>query len=83
MLIHGKFRSDYDSYVYFRNLLADLFMYLLLYINYMLFASNNISKTNNLNNQLSNEFEMKDLCATRRYLSILICKTASKKILHL
>jgi hypothetical protein len=30
MLRHGYFMSDYDSCVYFRNLLDDLFMYLLL-----------------------------------------------------
>jgi len=77
MLGHDYFRSDCDNYVYSIKLLDDLFMYLLLYIDDMLIASKNISEINGLENQLSGEFKMKDLYATKKILGMEICKDQS------
>jgi ATP-binding cassette subfamily B (MDR/TAP) protein 1 len=50
MLGNDYFRSDCDNYVYSRELLDDLFVYLLLYIDNMLIASKNIYEINGLEN---------------------------------
>ena len=63
MLVNCYFMSDYDSYMYFRKLLNGLFLCLLLYVDDMLITSKNIYRTNNLNDGLSDEFEMKYLGA--------------------
>ena len=83
MLGNDYFRSDCDNYVYSRELLDDLFVYLLLYIENMLIASKNISEINGLENQLSDEFKMKDLYASKKILGIEICKDQSVGKLYL
>lgn len=83
MLGNDYFRSDCDNYVYSRELLDDLFVYLLLYIENMLIASKNIYEINGLENQLSGEFKMKDLYATKKILGIKICKDQSVGKLYL
>lgn len=48
------------------------FIYLILYVDYMLIASKGIFLINNLKSQLSNEFEMKNLGATKKILGMEI-----------
>ena len=52
MLGHDYFRSDYDSYVYFKTQLDGLFLYLLLYIYDILITYKNMFEINSLNDQL-------------------------------
>jgi hypothetical protein len=59
-----------DSCVYFRKLLDNLFVYLLLYDNDLLISSKNIFEVNNLKNQLSGELEMKDLGRIKNILGM-------------
>lgn len=80
---HDYFRSECDNYVYSRDLLDDLFVYLLLYIDNMLIASKNIYEINGLENQLSGEFKMKDLYATKKILGIEIHKDQNIDKLYL
>jgi len=61
MLGHGLFMSGCDSCVYFKKYLDSSFVYLLLYVDGMLNVSNNMFEINSLKDQLSGEFEMKDL----------------------
>jgi hypothetical protein len=63
MLGNCYFISDYDNCVYFRKLLNGLFLCLLLYVDDMLITSKNMYSINNLKDQLSAKFEMKDLGA--------------------
>jgi hypothetical protein len=56
--------------VYFRKLLDNLFVYLLLYDNDLLISSKNIFEVNNLKNQLSGELEMKDLGRIKNILGM-------------
>ena len=70
--------SDYVSYVYFSKLLNGSFMYLLLYAYDLLIVSKNMSEINNLKDQLSSEFEMKDLDATKKILDMEIHRDLEK-----
>ena len=72
MLGHGYTRSMYDSCVYFRKLTDGSFVYLLLYVDDMLIATKNLSEIHTLKMQLSSEFEMKDLGATKKILGMEI-----------
>ena len=72
MVGYGYFKSKYDNYVYFKELVNGSFIYLLLYVNDMLIAAKDMSKIDRLKSQLSNEFEMKDLGANRKILSVKI-----------
>lgn len=60
--------------MYFKKLSYDLIVYLLLYIYNMLIVSKNMSKFNNFNDQLSGEFEMKNLGIPKKILGIEIHK---------
>jgi hypothetical protein len=70
--------SDYVSYVYFSKLLNGSFMYLLLYAYDLLIVSKNMSEINSLKDQLSSEFEMKDLDATKKILDMEIHRDLEK-----
>ena len=72
MLSYGYTRSMYYSGVYFRKFTDDSFVYLLLYVDDMLIAAKNLSEIHILKMQLSSEFEMKDLGATKKILGMEI-----------
>ena len=65
MLSQNFKRSDYDSCVYFK-LVNGSTIYLVLYVEDMLVVTKDKAKISKLKTQLSNEFEMKDLGATKR-----------------
>jgi len=65
-------KSLYDPCVYFHKLPSGEYIYLLLYINDMLIASENRSPINKLKVQLSYKFEIKNLEEARRILGMQI-----------
>jgi ATP-binding cassette subfamily B (MDR/TAP) protein 1 len=66
MLAHGFKRSQYDSCVYIKFLNGSP-IYLLLYVDDMLTADKSKKEITTLKEQLSSEFEMKDLGAAKKY----------------
>jgi hypothetical protein len=72
MVGHGYKRSSYDSYVYYRQLVDNSFVYLLLYVDDMLIAANSMLEIKRLKSLLGDEFEMKDLGAAKKILGIEI-----------
>lgn len=77
------FKSDHNRCVYFKKLLNDLFMYLLLYVDDMLIASKNMSRINSLNDQLSGKFEKKNLDATKKIFDMKLRSNQSIDKLYL
>lgn len=77
MLGHDYFRSDYNSYVYFRKLLNGSFVCLLLYVDDILTVFKNIFEINSLNNQLNGEFEKNDLDVTNKILGMVFFRNQS------
>lgn len=67
-------RSDYDHCIYFRKLHDGCFIYLLLYVDDMLIASNNMREIEKLKTQMSKEFEMKDLGEAKKILGMEITR---------
>jgi len=67
----GYIRCHYDNCIYFQQF-GGSFVYLLLYVDDMLIASKDKSLINKLKCQLSDEFEMKDLGATKKILGLEI-----------
>ncbi|KAH9754532.1 Integrase catalytic domain-containing protein [Citrus sinensis] len=65
-------RSEHDHCVYFRRLLDEAFIYLLLYVDDMLITSKNRDEIERLKKQLASEFEMKDLGDAQRILGMEI-----------
>ena len=61
-----------DSYVYFRRLEDGSLIYLLLYVDDMLILAKHMSDIDVLKQQLSVEFEMKDLGAIKKILGMEI-----------
>ena len=72
MASFGYSRCQYDCCVYFRKFSNGSFIYLLLYVDDMLIAAKDRNEVNRLKEQLSSEFEMKDLGATRKILGMEI-----------
>lgn len=64
--------SEYDSCVYHRKLSDGCYIYLLLYIDDMLIACNNMLEIIKLKSELSNEFDMKDLGTAKKILGMEI-----------
>ena len=64
---NGYHRSEYDNYVYHKELFDGFFIYLLLYVDDMLIAYKNMFEINKLKTQLQGEFEMKILELQRKY----------------
>ena len=65
-------RSHYDPCVYYNKLPTREFIYLLLYVDDMLIASKSRSAIDTLKNDLSSEFEMKDLGEVKKVLGMKI-----------
>src|ERR1051325_12033626 len=67
-------RSQFDHCVYFRFSPGNSFFIFLLYVDYILIASNNVEEVMRVKAELNKEFEMKDLRAASRILGIDIRK---------
>ena len=74
MLHCGFTRSKYDGCVYFKALNNSKRMYLLLYVDDMLIACEDMEEIHKLKNQLGGEFEMKDLGSAKRILGMDIVR---------
>ncbi|GJW65930.1 retrovirus-related pol polyprotein from transposon TNT 1-94 [Tanacetum coccineum] len=72
MIGHGYDRCSYDECVYLRKFPDGSFLYLVLYVDDMLIAAPNKDQIRELKDQLSNEFDMKDLGAAKRILGMEI-----------
>ena len=72
MIEHGYSRSLYDSCVYYRRLEDGSFILLMLYVDDMLIAAKNPNEVQQLKDQLSREFDMKDLGGARKILGMEI-----------
>ena len=83
MIKNGYTRSEYDPCVYLKGSRVENMVYLLLYVDDMLIASREGSIIQRLKDQLSAEFEMKDLGAARRILGMDIIRDKSRHILTL
>ncbi|GKV50375.1 hypothetical protein SLEP1_g57082 [Rubroshorea leprosula] len=72
-MVKSRFtRSNYDSCVYHKKLGDGSWVYLLLYVDDMLIAAKSMLIIDDLKKQLSGEFEMKDLGATKKILGMEI-----------
>ncbi|CAM8885204.1 unnamed protein product [Rhodiola kirilowii] len=67
-------RSSYDWCIYFKRLENDSVIYLLLYVDDMILACNNMKAITNLKEQLATNFEMKDLGAAKKILGMQIMR---------
>lgn len=83
MITHGYNRSKYDSCVYYKTLPSGYFIYLLLYVDDMLLAYKQREKLEWLKDELSSEFEMKDLGPTTKILGMHIIRDRDSKTLFL
>nr|GEU42904.1 retrotransposon protein, putative, Ty1-copia subclass [Tanacetum cinerariifolium] len=72
MIGHGYDRCSYDECVYLRKFSDGSFLYLVLYVDDMLIVAPNKDQIRELKDQLSNEFDMKDLGAAKRILGMEI-----------
>ena len=81
---NGYHRSEYDNYVYHKELFDGSFIYLLLYVDDMLIAYKNMFEINKLKNQLQGEFEMKTLeLQIKKILSMGIHRNRETRKLYL
>lgn len=76
-------RSEYDPCVYYKESTVEDRVYLLLYVDDMLIASKKMSVVQSVKDQLSTEFEMKDLEPARRILGMDIFRDGAKASLVL
>ncbi|KAJ4718466.1 Retrovirus-related Pol polyprotein from transposon TNT 1-94 [Melia azedarach] len=83
MIEIGYTRSPYDCCVYYSKATNGSLIYLVLYVDDILIATENKSDVQKLKDLLSVEFEMKDLGAARKILGMEIYRDRSKKKLFL
>ena len=83
MLQIGYRQYEYDCCVYVRSLDDESFIFLLLYVDDMLIASNHLRDVNELKSLLSKEFEMKDLGPAKKILRMEIHKDRKSRRLWL
>lgn len=76
-------RSEYDPCVYMKGSTVEDMVYLLIYVDDMLIAANQMSKIQKLKDQLRAEFEMKDLGHARKILGMEILRDRSSSSLVL
>ncbi|GJU65558.1 retrovirus-related pol polyprotein from transposon TNT 1-94 [Tanacetum coccineum] len=67
-------RSKYDHYVYLKKLQDGSFVYLLLYVDDMLIASQSLDEIEKLKTRLKSEFKMKDLGEAKMILGMKIVR---------
>ncbi|GJT74850.1 retrovirus-related pol polyprotein from transposon TNT 1-94 [Tanacetum coccineum] len=72
MIGHGYDRCSYDECVYLQKFIDQSFLYLVLYVDDMLIDACNKDQIRELKDQLSKEFDMKDLGAAKRILGMEI-----------
>jgi hypothetical protein len=82
MLTHGFERSQYDICVYIKFVNGSP-IYLLLYVDDMLIAAKSMKEITILKNQLSSEFEMKDLGPAKKILGMEIKRDRKSSLLFL
>lgn len=78
---NGYARSEFDSFVYFKDLKDGEVVYLLLYVDDILIASRNRQHIMELKVLLSSEFEMKDLGEAKKILGMEIHRDRAKGVL--
>ena len=83
MIGNGYHRSEYDNWVYHKELFCGSFIYLLLYFDDMLIAYKNMYEINMLKTQLQGEFEMKEPGATKKILGMKIHRDRKARKLYL
>jgi hypothetical protein len=83
MVGHGYTRISHDSCMYYMQLSDGSFVYLLLYMNDMLIATKSMLEIKRLKFLLSEEFEMKDLGATKKILRMEIHRNRKAGKLYL
>jgi len=83
MLQIGYRQCENDCCVYVRSLDDESFIFLLLYVDDMLIASNHLRDVNELKSLLSKEFEMKDLGPAKKILRMEIHKDRKSRRLWL
>ena len=71
MVSHGYTRTEYDHCLYLKKL-NDIFIILVLYVDYMLIVSKIMDEINRLKAQMARTFDMKDLGAAKKSLGIEI-----------
>ena len=82
MLAHSFKRSNYDSCVYIKFVNGSP-IYLLLYVDDMLIAAKRNEQIAGLKKLLNNEFEMKDLGAAKKILTMEIIRDRKSTLLFL
>ena len=80
MTKHAYKRCNYDCCVYYRDISDGKMVYLMLYMDDMLY---NIDGISHLKDLLSNEFDMKDLEAARKILGMEIIRDRRRKLMFL
>ena len=83
MLSHGYLRYSFDCCVYYKLISANLYIYLLLYVDDILVACKSREAIEVLKNLLRFEFEMKDLGLLKKILGMEIKRDRSKGIMFL
>ena len=83
MITHGYSRSKYDSCVYFKKLPFGNFIYFLLYVDDMFLACKQKEELEWLKDELSSEFEMKDLGPATKILGMHIIRDRHSKALFI
>ena len=76
-------RSGFDSCVYFKQCNDESFLYLLLYVDDMLIAAKSKENIRTVKAQANNEFEMKDLGASKKILRMEILRNRVESKLSL
>ena len=74
MNTHGFSMSAFDSCVYHKKMPGNSMIYLLLYVDDMLIATNNIAEINILKKLLSKKFDMKDMGVAKKILGMEISR---------
>lgn len=78
MMTHKFTRNSYDWYVYHKELNTGNVMYLLLYVDDMLIACQDLEEIKSLKAELSVEFEMKDLGQAKMIIGMEIQRNMHK-----
>ena len=83
MLKQGYLRSSYDCCVYFKHVSPSISIYLLLYVDDMLIASQSEQEIQQLKLRLKSEFEMKELGEANKFLGIEISRSKQQRKIYL
>ena len=83
IMSQGFIRSEQDSCVYIKEIGPEDYVYLLLYVDDILLAAKQMSEIKMIKDQLSSEFEMKDMGSASRILGIDIKRDRVNRVLEL